>query len=407
MDTCKQAPCIGWYFYTIIQADGNPKTAQTFLYISGGPGASSLGIMLTANGPCRMDGNWLIENKFSWTRQANGIWVDAPIPTGFSQGPIGAGWENLILDLVDFVKKFFEQHKGLNNDVHLVGFSSSGKLRGDHITGNKCINPPPLPSAQMMATLGARLVKSVGFKVNLVGVMMLSGIAAPLATIDQMKARLVQCKEQLDECNRNGPGGTPISVYCKQALNTCEKNTAQRLISAGTSAYDIRVPPGKENTFYRLHPGDVPDLLNLKSVQQALGVSKEWMPYNHQVHDQFVRFVAYDTTYQVTSLLDAGLKVLVVNGDQDFMTNAVGAFEGVSKLKGVKDYGKLLKESPAKDIKVDGRNFGKMWASQYTNGAKLAFIKVLDAGHMMFLYEPSGAQSISENFFTGGYWKSR
>ncbi|EEQ97564.1 conserved hypothetical protein, partial [Perkinsus marinus ATCC 50983] len=186
------------YFYTIIQADGNPKTAQTFLYISGGPGASSLGIMLTANGPCRMDEDSLIENelgyarsvarrrfrcpRFSWTRQANGIWVDAPIPTGFSQGPIGAGWENLILDLVDFVKKFFEEHKDLNNGVHLVGFSSSGKLRGDHITGNKCINPPPLPSAQMMATLGARLVKSVGFKVNLVGVMMLSGMVAPLAT---------------------------------------------------------------------------------------------------------------------------------------------------------------------------------------------------------------------------------
>ncbi|EER18097.1 conserved hypothetical protein, partial [Perkinsus marinus ATCC 50983] len=86
------------FFYTSIQADGNPTTAPTFLFIDGGPGSSSISPTLRMNGPCLMSptSKHLVTNTFSWTRGTNGIWVDAPVPAGFSIGPVESGWDNLM-----------------------------------------------------------------------------------------------------------------------------------------------------------------------------------------------------------------------------------------------------------------------------------------------------------------------
>ncbi|EER04536.1 conserved hypothetical protein, partial [Perkinsus marinus ATCC 50983] len=114
-------------FYTSIQADGNPTTAPTFLFINGGPGASSISPALQMNGPCLMSptSKHLVTNTFSWTRGTNGIWVDAPVPAGFSIGPVESGWDNLMQSLEDFVNEFFKQHQNLNRNVHLIGPSAS------------------------------------------------------------------------------------------------------------------------------------------------------------------------------------------------------------------------------------------------------------------------------------------
>ncbi|EER20201.1 Serine carboxypeptidase, putative [Perkinsus marinus ATCC 50983] len=242
-------------FYTSIQADGNPTTAPTFLFIRGGPGESSIGSALQVNGPCIMDlvTKRLIKNEFSWTRRVNGIWVDAPVPTGFSIGPVESGWENLIQDLIDFVNEFFKQHPNLNRDVHFVGTSAS---------------------ASMVVEVASRIIKSPSVSINnLVGLMIFSGVVGPQA------------------------------VYrgCLQMAND------RQLLPQKT--YDIRVAPGKESTLFKLHAGKIDGFLNTKSVQDALGVSKVWKEISEEVFDVFGEYVAYDTTYQVTNLLDAGLKV--------------------------------------------------------------------------------------------------
>ncbi|KAF4749309.1 hypothetical protein FOZ62_006674, partial [Perkinsus olseni] len=78
------------YFYGIIEADKSPQTSPTFLYIGGGLGGSSIGVATRLLGPCRMDskGETQLLNPYSWTEDANSIWVEAPAPTGFSEGPI-------------------------------------------------------------------------------------------------------------------------------------------------------------------------------------------------------------------------------------------------------------------------------------------------------------------------------
>ncbi|KAF4745960.1 hypothetical protein FOZ62_028434, partial [Perkinsus olseni] len=43
------------YFYGIIEADKNPSTSPTFLFVGGGLGSSSIGTATRLHGPCTMD----------------------------------------------------------------------------------------------------------------------------------------------------------------------------------------------------------------------------------------------------------------------------------------------------------------------------------------------------------------
>ncbi|KAF4707676.1 hypothetical protein FOZ62_008929, partial [Perkinsus olseni] len=150
------------YFYGIIEANKSPETSPTFLYIGGGLGGSSIGTAGTVNGPCTMNPNGAVQllNRYSWTEDANSIWVDAPGPTGFSEGPMEPDLVAVVENLVHFVDGLFKDHGKLNRDLHLIGTSAS---------------------ASVVAMLGSSIVKKPQLKINLKGVMMRHGLVGPMS----------------------------------------------------------------------------------------------------------------------------------------------------------------------------------------------------------------------------------
>ncbi|EER01242.1 conserved hypothetical protein, partial [Perkinsus marinus ATCC 50983] len=173
------------YFYAVMEAeDVDPSLAPTFWYLAGGPGTSSLGVAMTWNGPCMMslNGKELLVNTYSWTKQANSIWIDAPGPTGFSTGPIEPTLEEFVGNMVTLSGQLFKKYPKLNRNVHLVGGSWS---------------------ALAVAMLGDGILRNPQLKIDLKGVMMYSGIVGPL---DIMKTGLRECIAAVDKCNSNGPG---------------------------------------------------------------------------------------------------------------------------------------------------------------------------------------------------------
>ncbi|KAF4735415.1 hypothetical protein FOZ62_007512 [Perkinsus olseni] len=337
-----------------MEANKNPGTASTVLFFGGGPGNSSIATAMSLSGPCRMtpDGKKLMKNEYSWTRQANVVWVDAPGPTGFSVGPVEADLNKFINNMLVFVTQFFQKYPNLNTNVHLVGVSSS---------------------ALVVTMLGERIVKSPGSKVDLKGVMMYSGVV--------------------------GPYDIYYGCY-KMAKDRKLLPQADSMQGRRRDLRDYHVGSSRESPHQRAD-----GFLNTQAVQKDLGVSKHWEASNDQVFQAFNKYTAYEGIYHTTQLLDSKLKVLVVNGDQDYLTNAVGTTEWLFKLNGIENYGVKLGQVTPVPLKDDrGRAFGKVLALKYANAARLAFLEVTGGSHSLVLNEPVGMQQTLWAVLDSGLW---
>ena len=76
------------YFFWMFESRSKPSTDPLVLWLTGGPGCSSQLALLAENGPCNMakNGTGTEKNPYSWTSNANVIWVDQPAAAGFSTG---------------------------------------------------------------------------------------------------------------------------------------------------------------------------------------------------------------------------------------------------------------------------------------------------------------------------------
>jgi cathepsin A (carboxypeptidase C) len=71
-----------WYF----ESQNTPSEDPLVLWLTGGPGASSMVGLLLELGPCVINehGNGTIYNKYGWSKNTNIIFVDQPAGVGFS-----------------------------------------------------------------------------------------------------------------------------------------------------------------------------------------------------------------------------------------------------------------------------------------------------------------------------------
>ncbi|KAF4746634.1 hypothetical protein FOZ62_025452, partial [Perkinsus olseni] len=137
-------------------------------------------------------GKMQLVNPYSWTEDANSIWVDAPGPTGFSEGPMEADLAKVVVNLANFLIILFKDHGNLGRDLHLVGTSAS---------------------ASLVAMLGSVILRKPQLKVNLKGVMMRHGIVGPLSIY---QGCLTMAKER-----KLLPAGELVQMA--QDMRTCER----------------------------------------------------------------------------------------------------------------------------------------------------------------------------------------
>ncbi|CAA7027836.1 unnamed protein product [Microthlaspi erraticum] len=125
-------------FYYFIKSENNPQEDPLFIWLSGGPGCSSLVALLFQNGPLALkfevyNGSLpsLASTSYSWTKMANIIFLDQPIGTGFtySRTPLveKISDTNEIKMIHEFLQKWLSEHPQFySNPFYLTGDSYSG-----------------------------------------------------------------------------------------------------------------------------------------------------------------------------------------------------------------------------------------------------------------------------------------
>ncbi|XP_043712242.1 serine carboxypeptidase-like 2 [Telopea speciosissima] len=126
-------------FYYFIKSEKNPKKDPVLLWLTGGPGCSSLSGLLYEIGPLRLvmeeyTGSLpnLSYNPYSWTKVASIIFVDSPVGTGFSYSRSSQGYQTGDFEsskhLYQFLSKWMIGHpEFVENPFYAAGDSYSGR----------------------------------------------------------------------------------------------------------------------------------------------------------------------------------------------------------------------------------------------------------------------------------------
>ncbi|KAI9147041.1 putative serine carboxypeptidase [Paramyrothecium foliicola] len=114
------------------QKEDNPSTVPVILWMSGGPGASSVGIGgLVELGPCRVDVNGdisTIDNDYSWNANSTLLIVDQPLGVGYSNGDDApTNLNDATSQMHQFLQQFFTAFPNLGErDFYIAGESYGG-----------------------------------------------------------------------------------------------------------------------------------------------------------------------------------------------------------------------------------------------------------------------------------------
>lgn len=105
----------GHYFYWYFESRNKPSEDPLVLWLTSGPGCSSLWAMLAENGPCVVQKDLSTKlNKYSWTTSANVLWLDQPLFTGFSYDDASVDGDSSGVDVREnlylILEGFFARH---------------------------------------------------------------------------------------------------------------------------------------------------------------------------------------------------------------------------------------------------------------------------------------------------------
>ncbi|XP_069809666.1 lysosomal protective protein-like [Dendropsophus ebraccatus] len=118
--------------YWFVECQEDPKSCPLVLWLNGGPGCSSLAGLLTEHGPFLIhpDGSTLKNNKYSWNKIANVIYLESPAGVGFSYSDDKnyiTGDTQTAQDNYMALKDFFRIYPEFTaNDFYIAGESYGG-----------------------------------------------------------------------------------------------------------------------------------------------------------------------------------------------------------------------------------------------------------------------------------------
>ncbi|RHZ28783.1 hypothetical protein DYB31_015505 [Aphanomyces astaci] len=383
------------YFYWFFESRSNPETDPLVLWLTGGPGSSSMFALLTENGPCTIDADLnTVRNPHSWTNHANVIWLDQPTGVGFSVGDDkddDHNEEDVGRNIYGFLQGFLKKNPKFKSHPFFI----TGESYGGHY----------VPSAAHYI-LNQSPDKADG-RINLKGISVGNGITdtvtqipytadmvdnaynitlVPPADVPALKEAAKAVGKLVEACQ------SPVNETqtCIQALEAWNERVMDPLTrDSKRNPYDIR-EDCTNGCIDRMKYGLV--FLNSPAVQAKLHVNKTWASGSPRVYQDFSVDIMKNYVQFVPELLAGGVRVLIYAGDADLMCNWIGNEAWTKQLNWP---GKAsFNAAQVKPLTVNGKNGGQVRSSR-----NLSFVRVYNSGHMVPTDQPEVSLALINRFF--------
>ncbi|KAJ5535891.1 hypothetical protein N7513_009077 [Penicillium frequentans] len=416
-----------WYF----ESQNDPVNDPLTLWMTGGPGGSSMIGLFEEVGPCLInkDGNSTRYNPFGWSRNSSMLFVDQPVDVGFSYldegfdlpGDSASAAIDMHRFLQLFISEVFPRH--LNSSFHLSGESYAGKyipaLGTQIVKQNKLY--PNEPQVQLRSCLvgdGYMSPKDSAFGYWETLCTTNPGVAEPVfnkTRCDFMAANMPRCMEVMDICIRN-----PDPAICNVASKVCWDGVVslydnEAEFKGGRNRFDITHPCEYDNICY-IEAAWIQEYLNTPKIWDALSPPKQIKLYNitsDRISNSFQKTADLETSTddQVTYLLQNQVHYLAYQGNLDLACNTAGNLRWANSLvwKGQAEFaskslkpwksvvaatGKEEVVGTMKEVRVRTRDDAEI-------ESRFAIVTVDNAGHFLPQDRPDIAVDLMTRWITG------
>ncbi|KAF4031871.1 Serine carboxypeptidase [Phytophthora infestans] len=368
------------YFYWYFESRSQPATDPLVLWLTGGPGCSSMMALLTENGPCHVQPDLSTKlNPYSWTNESNVVWLDQPTTVGFTYGDerdSDNSEDNVGENIYYFLQGFFEKHPELaGRDFYITGESYGGHY---------------VPVAAHYVWEQNKVNIGTSKHINLKGIAIGNGITQ--ASIQQ--------PHYVDMAEKNAYDIPLVDAAQLEQMKADAPKLFLPLLSANRNPYDIRMPCTKMDDPTKCYDMSyVSKYLDSPNVRESLGVDSKrvgaWQECNMDVNMAFYMTADMAKPFHtyVADLLNDNLRVLIYAGDADLMCNWYGnqAWTLALDWKGKEGFNAAPETTYTT---ADGTNGGvvRSFNNQFT------FLKVFNSGHMVPQDQPAVALDMLNKF---------
>ena len=373
-------------FFWLFKARNLNKQAPLILFLQGGPACSDVEVVLNECGPYRIDQSnhtKLEKNLYSWTAEADVLFVDSPLGVGFSECSDPFRWpiveEGVSDDLYTFLTKFFDQETEYQKRPFvLAGQSYAGHYLGKfapylHEKKNEHINLKGLILGDPWLSPMNQLVKNPGYAYDhdLINILVYDTAVATYATC-------IGCIAV-----SNLPGA---AYYCSAAFFEISGSPYNFNI------FDIRkkCAPGEPFCYNLTY---IDEFMAQERVKKDLvGKQMDWSQCNNIEMEKFLGADYYfDYSDGITTLLKAKIPVLLYFGKDDFIVNTDGGRNMVENLEWT--YAEDFYKNSWVDYKFGGKSKGR-----YIEDQGLKYVEIDECGHFATIDQPAVTQDLVNTF---------
>jgi len=373
----------------MFESRSNPATDPFILWLTGGPGCSSLLALFYENGPYvftdqNLNTN-LSLNPYSWNSFANLLYVDQPVGTGFSYADVDADYvtneDQIAQDMYTFLLNFFALHpKYQSLSFHILGESYAGHyvpaISSRIIQGN-IQNPNNLINLKSSAIGNGWTDPYVQY--GQYGPYAYAHNLIDFITLDGLDATYLLCEAAID------------SGVWSVAYTTCNVILETVLAEGGNfNVYDVRKNCTYQPLCYNFK--GIETLTTQANFKDALGTKgHQWCECSDTVYENLLGDWVQNLAVDIPVLLANNISVLVYSGMEDFICNYYGGGNWTFDLTWPGQ--QAFDATPSVNWSVNGTLAGYAKSS-----GGFTFLSVLNAGHMVPMDQPANALSMLQSF---------